>query len=190
MTNWSRVFENQFQRIKWLKTYASINHVATFKILKKFMKNYFNIKENTLALRVKQNILSQPFLANKDLAMLTRDLILFYSKAFTRDNIPLARRVLNRHSSRISAHDAIQISFWLGMCLVLFVVLVYIIILCEAKRSDWIQEIGSSTPIYYCTGMITYIVFAAGFCIQVFKSHSINYTFIFEVDHNYKLNQY
>lgn len=154
------------------------------------MKNYFHIKENTLELRVKQFILSQPFLESKDLAMLTRDLILFYSKAFTRDNIPLARRVLNKHSSRISAHDAIQISFWLGMCLVLLIVLVYIIILCDAKRSDWIQEIGSSTPIYYCTGMITYIVFAAGFCIQVFKSHSINYTFIFEVDHNYKLNQY
>ena len=38
--------------------------------------------------------------------------------------------------------------------------------------------------------MITYIVFATGFCIQIFKSHQINYTFIFEVDHNYKLNHH
>lgn len=97
--------------------------------------------------------------------MLTRDFILFYSKAFTRDDIPLARKVLNKHSSRISAHDMIQISFLAGMCFVLLSVLVYIIVLCDAKRDDWIQEIGSSTPIYYCTGMITYIMFAAALCI-------------------------
>ena len=120
--------------------------------------------------------------------MLTRDLIIFYSKAFTRDNINLARKMLNKQNNRISAHDAIQISFWSGMCLVLLVVLVYIIVLCKAQRDDWIQEIGSSSPIYYCTATVWYVVFAAGFCIQVFKSHSINYTFIFETDHNYKLN--
>jgi hypothetical protein len=64
----------------------------------------------------------------------------------------------------------------------LLIILIYIIVLCPAQRSDWVQEIGSSTPIYYCAGMVVYIVFATGLCVQVFKSHSINYTFIFEVD--------
>ena len=97
--------------------------------------------------------------------MLTRDLIIFYSKAFTRDDVKLARQILNKQNNQIRTKDAVQIAFWGGMSLVLLIVLVYIIILCDAKRADWIQEIGSSTPIYYCTGMITYIVFATGFCI-------------------------
>lgn len=129
------------------------------------MKNYFQIPENSIDLRVKQYILSQPFLESKELAMLTWDLIVFYSKAFTRDDITLARKLLSKQNNQISIRDAIQIALWIGMSFVLLVALLYIVILCEAQRKDWIQQIGSSTPIYYCFAMVTYIVFAAGFCI-------------------------
>lgn len=107
MTNWSRVFEHIFSRIKWLKTYSSINHVASFKIINKFAKNYFEIKDNTLELRVKQFILSQPFRESKELAMLSRDLIIFYSKAFTRDDVDLARKILNNKNTTIRKKDAV-----------------------------------------------------------------------------------
>ena len=70
--------------------------------------------------------------------MLTRDLIIFYSKAFTRDDVKLARRILNKQNNQIRTKDAVQIAFWGGMSLVLLIVLVYIIILCDAKRADWI----------------------------------------------------
>ena len=87
MTNWSRIFENLYIKIKWLKTFSSINHVATYKILKKFMKNYFRVKDNTLQLQLKQYIATLPFRHSRELAILTRDLIIFYARAFTDDNI-------------------------------------------------------------------------------------------------------
>jgi hypothetical protein len=87
MTNWSRIFENLYVKIKWLKTYSSINHVAMYKILKKFMKNYFKIKDNTLLMQIKQQITTMPFRHSRELAILTRDLIIFYARAFTDDDI-------------------------------------------------------------------------------------------------------
>ena len=87
MTNWSRIFESLYTRIKWLKTYNSINQMATLKILKKFMKNYFSIKENHLSKQLREYIQGQPFQNSIELAILTRDLIIFYSRAFTEDNI-------------------------------------------------------------------------------------------------------
>ena len=71
--------------------------------------------------------------------MLTRDLIIFYSKAFTRDDITKARKILNKQNNQIRTRDAVQIAFWSGISIVLLIVLVYIIILCDAKRDDWIQ---------------------------------------------------
>jgi Ulp1 family protease len=51
------------------------------------MKNYMAIKDNTLELQVKQYITQLPFRNKNDLAILTRDLIVFYARAFTNDNI-------------------------------------------------------------------------------------------------------
>ncbi len=71
MTNWSRIFESLYTRIKWLKTYNSINQMATLKILKKFMKNYFSIKENHLSKQLREYIQGQPFQNSIELAILT-----------------------------------------------------------------------------------------------------------------------
>ena len=87
MTNWARIFEALYTRIKWLKTFSSINHVATYKIIKKFTKNYFSIKDNTLEKQLKQYVQELPFRKSTQLATLTRDLIIFYSRAFTNDDI-------------------------------------------------------------------------------------------------------
>jgi SPX domain protein involved in polyphosphate accumulation len=81
--------------MKWLKTFSSINHVAMLKILKKFMKNYFHCDDNTLKKSVAQYIRQQPFRHSKELTMLTRDIIIFYSKAFTHDDTTGARKLLN-----------------------------------------------------------------------------------------------
>lgn len=48
MINWQRVFESIWMQIRWLKSYNQINELALKKILKKFMKNYFKIKDNTI----------------------------------------------------------------------------------------------------------------------------------------------
>lgn len=47
-TNWKRAFEKIYVRLKWLNAYAIINEIATRKILKKFMKEHFKLKDNIL----------------------------------------------------------------------------------------------------------------------------------------------
>jgi len=47
-TNWSRVFVNIYQHLKWLNAYAIINEVAIQKIVKKFKKEFFEISDNII----------------------------------------------------------------------------------------------------------------------------------------------
>lgn len=47
-TNWRRVFMNIYQHLKWLNAYALINYIAMQKILKKFVKTHFDLKDNVV----------------------------------------------------------------------------------------------------------------------------------------------
>ena len=47
-TNWKRAFMKIYVRIKWLNAYATINEIAVMKILKKFMKEHFDMPDNIL----------------------------------------------------------------------------------------------------------------------------------------------
>lgn len=59
MVNWKRVFEQIWQQIRWLMSYGQINELALKKILKKYTKNFFAIKENTIRTRICQIIESK-----------------------------------------------------------------------------------------------------------------------------------
>ena len=48
MTNWKRVFEHIWSQIRWLNSYAHINELALRKIMKKFVKNFFDSKDNAV----------------------------------------------------------------------------------------------------------------------------------------------
>ena len=39
--------------MKWLNAYSQINYIAANKILKKFMKEYFEIKDNVIDKKLK-----------------------------------------------------------------------------------------------------------------------------------------
>ena len=47
-TNWRRVFIGVYQHLKWLNSYATINHIAMHKILKKFLKEHFENADNII----------------------------------------------------------------------------------------------------------------------------------------------
>ena len=42
------MFEQIWQQIRWLISYGQINELALRKIMKKFVKNFFVIKDNTI----------------------------------------------------------------------------------------------------------------------------------------------
>ena len=60
-TNWRRVFYEIYQNVKWLNAYAMINHVAMQKILKKFVKEHFEHKDNIIEKTIIQYINKKPF---------------------------------------------------------------------------------------------------------------------------------
>ena len=63
MVNWKRVFEQIWMHIRWLNSYGHINELALRKILKKFVKNYFAIKDNTINQKLTQIIQSKAFVS-------------------------------------------------------------------------------------------------------------------------------
>lgn len=95
MTNWSRLFEDLWSKIKWLRTFSSINQVAMLKILKKFMKNHFKLKDNVLKLQLQDYISKLSFVDSSELKILSRDIIVFYARAFCKDDVEQARQILN-----------------------------------------------------------------------------------------------
>ena len=61
MTNWSRIFEDLYERIKWLNDFSMINHIAIFKIIQKFERAFFHFNPNPIALQLKMRVQSMPF---------------------------------------------------------------------------------------------------------------------------------
>jgi len=45
-TNWKHAFEKVYTQIKWLNAFAIINNIAAQKIIKKWTKNTFIMKDN------------------------------------------------------------------------------------------------------------------------------------------------
>ena len=61
MVNWKRVFESIWMQIRWLNSYGHINELALRKILKKFVKNFFAIKDNTIKEKLTDTVKSRNF---------------------------------------------------------------------------------------------------------------------------------
>ena len=74
-----------------------------------------------------------------------------------------------------------MISFFGGGCFILLTFFLFFCICPPATGADW-NEIYAGVDTYYFTAVICFILFATGFCIQMFRRFNINYTFIFEID--------
>ena len=91
MVNWKRVFENIWQQIRWLISYGQINELALLKIKKKFVKNFFMIKDNTITKKLSSIINEMSFKMEegsmtRELQILSDDLLTFYADCFCKGN--------------------------------------------------------------------------------------------------------
>lgn len=82
--------------------------------------------------------------------------------------------------------DSNLISFFGGGIVVLFTFFIFLVLCPDDTHNHW-QEIYAGMDTYYFTLVLIFILFAAGFAIQIFRRYNINYTFIFEVDQDYTL---
>lgn len=180
MTNWSRIFEQMYLRIQWLKAFSSINRMAAHRLISKFIKVNFKISDNTLKQQLVNYIDRMPFNNCKELKMITRDLIVFFAKAFTGNSVSQAKKFLNRKNKVVRTFDKVIIAFCSGIVLVLVLTLMYLTFGLD-RQLEWETKLGSGIVIYYFFAVIAYIVFAAAVVMRILKRYSINYVFIFEM---------
>ena len=105
-TNWRRGFLDLYKHFKWLNAYALINELAMQKILKKFMKNYFENKDNIIDKNLTQLIKSKRLSHRKQLHFAIDDMLDFFSTHFTK-NKQEARQVLEEYTSQTRTKDLV-----------------------------------------------------------------------------------
>jgi hypothetical protein len=199
MTDWKRVFQNIWTHIKWLNSYGNINEVALLKILKKFKKNFFTFAQRNVDIDhqiqvryLQEYIQTRCFkvsstIVSNDLRTLMTDLKCFYAEVFCKGDVREASLELNELHNKLRRVDLSLITYFGGMTSVMALVLTFFIIIAPRDGKDDWDEIFSNVETFILTGVIVFIMFAAGFNVMIFRRYSVNYQFIFELDHNYKL---
>ena len=123
----------------------------------------------------------------RELQILSDDLLTFYADCFCKGNKRQAKLQLDAQYNEIRRKDSNLISFFGGGLVILASFFVFFCICPSADGKDNWNEIYAGRDSYYFTAVICFILFATGFCVQVFRRYNINYTFIFEIDQHYKL---
>lgn len=132
MVNWKRVFEQIWQQIRWLISYGQINELALRKCMKKFVKNFFVLKDNTIVKKLSGEINEMSFKMEegkmtRELQILSDDLLTFYADCFCKGNLRQAKTQLDAQYNEMRRKDSNLISFFGGGLLVLFSFFVFLV---------------------------------------------------------------
>ena len=155
--------------------------------MKKFVKNFFMIKDNTVTKKLSSIINEMSFKMEegnmtRELQILSDNLLTFYADCFCKGNQRQAKLQLDAQYNEIRRKDSNLISFFGGGLMILASFFVFFCICPSADGEDNWNEIYAGTDSYYFTAVICFILFATGLCVQIFRRYNINYTFIFEID--------
>lgn len=138
--------------------------------MKKFIKNHFAIKENTINAKLTSIIEEQHFKIEegkltKELQILSDDLLKFYALCFCKGSVSSARNLLDTQYNEIRRKDSNLISFFLGAIFLSLIMLIFLLAIRPSDGVDHWSEIGDAVDIYYFTGVISFIVFSTGFAV-------------------------
>ena len=108
-----------------------------------------------------------------------------------------ALKVLNKKSMQWRRIDIAMISFFGGSSVLMLCIMEFITELCpdlsynnkDKTRLDFWKSIESSNPIYRFGFILWYSLFAAGFCIHVWRKYDINYYHVFDLHPDFKIHQ-
>lgn len=103
-----------------------------------------------------------------------------------------AKKILEQHSTEMRRNDALFIAFFSGCSLILTMLGVFFGALTPLQPGQdfELKYLYHSSALFRFFGLLVYIVFATGFCINVFVSYGINYLYIFECDPNSKMTHH
>lgn len=183
-TNWKRAYVKLYREIKWLNAYAIINEIASQKILKKYKKVYFEMKDNIIDKNLQVMLSEFHFCKRNQFKQLQKEFNKVIARFFTINNsLREAQIILNGDSNLMNRRDLCIISFFGGAIIfTLIVLIVFISLHPESFNNDntklW-TAVQHTNPIMRFCLMLCYILFATGFAISVFREYQINYLHIF-----------
>jgi len=188
-TNWKRAFKKVHTNIKWLNAFAIINEIAAHKILKKFMKEHFKVKDNIIDKIIMKMLDEFQFVKRANIQPVSKDIKTVYAKLFHKDNIKAATKALEGETGGIDKFDLGILAFFSGGVIVL---LVFLFLFCIYQNDGKFDEhvlshIDALNPTMRITFLICYIILASGFVVRVFRKAQVNYLHIFEFDYRFKV---
>lgn len=192
-TNWTRAFKIHEQFIKWLNAYAIINEIAAGKILKKFMKKQFQIRDNLLDKIINELIKQYEFVKRRNIVAFNEDLIRVYAEYFTKGNIKKAKKVLKGDKFLVSTKDLGIVTFLSGGSLF---ILMFTLVICYMEDPvlfrDQITQttIKAFTPVVRLLFFLIYTMYMIGVVIRVFREKEINFLHIFEVSYDKRIYEW
>ena len=89
-SSWGRVFNDVYTTVSWLEGFATINHNAALKIIKKFSKNFFSEKENHVQKALKGAANRSPFAHLDEIVVLKKKIRSQFAYHFTNKDIAKA----------------------------------------------------------------------------------------------------
>lgn len=176
-----------YQQLKWLNSYAVINELAMQKILKKFTKEHFEIKDNVIDKNLNLFIKSKEFANRQNLHYFIDDMFTFFAEHFTANNKAKSKQLLENHGGEMRRKDAMLISFFSGASIIMIMFGCFFLFTSSSDDDKDYSLILSSLSILRLTFVLVYIMGACGFAIHVFKSYGVNYLYIFELDPQQKI---
>lgn len=185
-TDWKRAFKIHSQFIKWLNAFGIINEIASTKILKKFMKNHFEMKDNLIDKMINVHIRQYQFVQRRNIRAITMDIESVYADNFTNGDTNKAKQILRGGKFIVSDTDFTIVTFFGSSSLFMLLMIVYFCIIEDpiAYESDQFRSaIKAFTPIKRVTFIIIFILMATGVIIRVFREQEINYLHIFELSY-------
>ena len=116
-----------YRETKWLNSYATINELATKKIMKEFMHEYFDVADNVLEKNIDVLIEAHHFKHRKNISMLTSDITLHVAAYFSNGNETKAKSILNGDENKVPRGPLIVISFFGGGIVISSVIMLMLI---------------------------------------------------------------
>jgi hypothetical protein len=178
---------DMYTQMKWLNAFAVINELAMQKILKKFIKEHFEIKDNLIDKNLTEFIKSKDFANRSTLHYAIDDMFTFFAMHFTGNNKLKSKRMLESVGAEMRRKDAILISFFGGASSIMVLLALFFMFTDSSDGQDDYEVIVSGLAPIRFTFILIYILFACGFAIQVFQAYGVNYLYIFELDPHEKI---
>lgn len=192
-TNWTRAFKIHEQFIKWLNAYGIINEIAAGKILKKFMKHQFNIKDNIIDKIISELINQYEFVKRRNIVAFNEDLVKVYAEYFTKGNQKKAKSILKGDKFMVVTKDLSIVAFLCGGSLM---IIIFTLIFCLMEDENLFRDeitqltIKAFSPICRMLFFLIYTMFMIGVVIRVFREKEINFLHIFEIQYDKRIYEW